>query len=149
MQHIRSPYTRKLPHFDVGQAYYHLVFRLREGHLSEEEIRITRDHINEGNDQFYRLIAVQVMSNHVHVILQPSANIKLTEVVRRIKGGSARKINLIRGTSGALWSDKYFDRVIRNQDDLEKTLKYLELNPVKLDAEKDGWNCAGWSFVQE
>lgn len=149
MQFKPSPYSRKLPHFEIGQAYYHLIFRLREGSLTKREIQLVRQIIQEGNDRFYRLIAVQAMASHVHLVVQPLEGVKLQEIVRRIKGVAARKINLLRDKSESLWSDKYFDRVIRNQDDLNKTLRYLERNPVKAGVSDDGSDYQGWKFVQE
>lgn len=144
-----SKYARRLPHFDIGQADYHLIFRLKEGHFSELEIEIVKKHIEEGNDKFYRLIAVQVMPNHVHLIVQPNENVKILSIIRGIKGATARKINLSRRTSGSLWSDKYFDRIIRNQDDLNKTLLYIEQNPHKVGLVDDNELHTGWKFIQE
>jgi len=148
MKFTPSPYPSKLPHFDIGQAYYHLIFRLREGFLTDEEIALLKQHIEEGNGKHYRLIGIQVMTNHVHLVLQPSENMRLSEVVRRIKGSSARKLNLHRGNSGSIWSDKYFDRIIRNADDFEKTLLYLEQNPVKAGIVEGGSTYQGWEFHQ-
>lgn len=143
-----SPYPLKLPHFDVGEAYYHIIFRLAEGYLTDAEITIVRDHITGGNDRFYRLIAVQVMSNHVHMILQPLFGYSLSRIIHGIKGLSAHKINALRGTKGTIWSDKYFDRIIRNQDDFDKTLRYIEQNPVEAGAVEEAWNHLGWEFIQ-
>ncbi len=145
----RSPYPRKLPHFDVGQAYYHIIFRLREGYLSDSEIVLIRDLIKERTCDLYRLIAIQVMSNHVHLILQPMPGIPISRIVHQVKGSTARKVNKGRGTSGALWSDKYFDRVIRNQDDLEKTLAYMEQNSAEVGAGSHIQDYPGWEFVQD
>jgi len=149
MNFTPSPYSRKLPHFDVGQEYYHLVFRLAEGYLTETEIEIVRELIVSGNSKFYRLIAVQVMSNHVHILLQPSLGYTLARIMGGIKGVSAHKLNISRGTKGTIWLDKYFDRIIRNQDDFEKTLRYLEQNPIKADASEEAWKYLGWQFLQE
>jgi putative transposase len=144
-----SPYTRRLPHFDIGQAYYHLVFRLKDGCLNEKEIAVVKQHIIDGDGQFYRLIAVQVMSNHVHLVVQPNEDVKILAIVRGIKGATARKINLFRGVTGSIWSDKYYDRIIRSEDDLDKTLQYLQQNPVEVGIVGDGWNYLGWEFVQK
>jgi len=144
-----SLYTRKLPHFDIGSAYYHLIFRLKDGHLNQDEIDLIKEHIVAGDGRFYRLIAAQVMSNHVHMVIQPNAGVTISAIVKGTKGPTSRRINLQRGTSGCLWADKYFDRIIRNEDDLKKTLQYLEQNPLKAEITENGWNYSGWKFVQE
>ena len=149
MKFTPSPYTRRLPHFDVGQAYYHLVFRLKEGYLIQSEVEFVKQHVIAGDGEFYRLIAVQVMANHVHMVIQPNEGVKILAIVRGTKGPTARRINSLRGTSGSIWSNKYYDRIIRNEDDLEKTLKYLERNPLGAGVAENAWNYGGWEFVQK
>ena len=149
MNFTPSPYTRRLPHFDIGHVYYHLVFRLKEGYLNQKEVELVKRHIIAGDGVFYRLIAIQVMANHVHMIVQPNEGVKILAIIRGTKGPTARKINMLRGTSGSLWSDKYYDRIIRNEDDLDKTLQYLERNPVGAGVVDDAWNYEGWEFVQK
>jgi REP element-mobilizing transposase RayT len=149
MKFTPARFTRVLPHFDVGQAYYHLVFRTRDGFLNDEEIEEVKNHVIEGDDRFYRLIAVQIMGNHVHIILQPNENVLIQRIIAGIKKTTAKKINERRGTSGNLWSDRYFDRIIRSKDDLDKTLQYLQQNPVKISICENPEEFIGWKFKQE
>ncbi|MBZ0203592.1 MAG: hypothetical protein K8I03_11310 [Ignavibacteria bacterium] len=41
------------------------------GKLSDEEIKIVKEHIIKGHDKYYLLYAAVVMNNHAHVIFQP------------------------------------------------------------------------------
>ncbi len=137
MSTSQPKYPRGLPHFDLGQAYYHLIFRLKTGFLNPEEIELVRNQVINGNTKFYRLIAIQVMGNHVHIVLQPNAGYLINRIIGGIKSETAKQVNAIRGVEGRLWSDKYFDRVVRSKADLDKTLQYLEYNPVKSDIVDD------------
>lgn len=50
-----------------------------------------------------KLHAAVVMPNHVHLILEPLENYKLSALMCGIKGGSARAVNRFIGSTGALW----------------------------------------------
>jgi hypothetical protein len=49
----------------------------------------------------------------------------------RIKGTSARSINNLLGTAGALWQEESFDRIVRDQNEYDEKLQYMWNNPVK------------------
>jgi REP element-mobilizing transposase RayT len=77
--------------------------------------------------------SVVVMPNHLHALvsLNDSRDGVLARLVQQIKGGSARRINLLRGTSGPFWSKDYFDRLIRDHAHFENCARYIRSNPVK------------------
>ena len=54
----------------------------------------------------------------------------LPEIVRALKTYSARGINATRGTPGAsVWQRGYYERIIRNERELNLTRKYIASNP--------------------
>ncbi len=54
----------------------------------------------------------------------------LPEVVRALKTYSARRINASRGTTGAsVWQRGYYERVIRNERELNLPRQYIVSNP--------------------
>jgi putative transposase len=80
--------------------------------------------------QRYRLLAWCVMPNHVHVIIEQIAGFSLGAVVKSWKMASTRAINARTGASGAIWAGDYFDRYMRNEEQLERTIAYVQNNPV-------------------
>jgi REP element-mobilizing transposase RayT len=48
-----------------------------------------------------------------------------------IKSYTAHEANKILNRKGRFWSKEYFDRFIRNQEHFNKTVSYIENNPVK------------------
>ena len=72
-----------------------------------------------------------VMPDHVHLILAPYDNWRLSAVMRRVKGISSRQMNLAMGRAGQLWQDESFDRIIRSGEDIRKKSEYLCMNPVR------------------
>ncbi len=74
-----------------------------------------------------------VMPNHVHLIASPKGvqSMNLHKFLSRLKGRSAKFINAILNRTGAFWQTEWFDRWIRNEAELEKTVRYIRNNPVK------------------
>ena len=92
----------------------------------------------------YKLWAYVVMPNHVHALLKPKTNagaeIKMDDVLKRLKGYSAREANnLLRRTGESFWQTESFDHWPRDEDEFYRIVNYIENNPVK----------AGLVFVAE
>ena len=79
----------------------------------------------------YRLLAWCVMPNHVHVVVEPAADNSLDQIVHSWKSYTAHQANRLLGHSGAFWHRDYFDRYIRDEGHLDRTIEYVESNPVK------------------
>lgn len=63
----------------------------------------------------------------------PTADLKrpsLSEVVRALKSFSARQVNAVRGTPGkAFWQRGFFERVVRNREEVRDIRRYIRENP--------------------
>jgi REP element-mobilizing transposase RayT len=77
----------------------------------------------------YKLTAWTIMPNHVHALLKPFE--KLGAIEHSIKSFTANKINKLLNRSGEFWQKEVFDRYIRDFGHFEKTIAYIENNPVK------------------
>ncbi len=83
----------------------------------------------EREREFYDLRAWAIMPNHVHVLWNP--HVPMSRITRWVKGATARKANLVLGRTGELfWQAESFDHWVRNRDELEKIVRYVESNPV-------------------
>jgi len=77
----------------------------------------------------YGLHAYVVMPNHVHILMTPS--ISVSEIMREIKGVSARDANRILGRRGKVfWQDESFDHWVRSEEEFWRIVAYIENNPV-------------------
>ena len=70
------------------------------------------------------------MPDHVHIIFTPY-EATLATIMRRVKGVSARLINLAVHTTGHVWQSESFDHILRTDEDLMKTAEYVCNNPVR------------------
>lgn len=122
---------RRLPHWELAGSSYFITFRLASGELSDDERKIVLDHIKSGDPKFYRLWAVVVMPDHVHLLFRPNPGIALPRVMKGIKGVSAKLVNNLRQTCGSLWQDESYDRIMRDADEAMEKAQYLLNNPVR------------------
>jgi REP element-mobilizing transposase RayT len=140
---------RHLPHWRIEGATYFITFRTRQLMLTPVEQELVLNHIKEGDRVYYTLAAAVVMPDHVHLLLAPNAGYGLDRIMKGIKGVSARRINELKATSGSVWQDESFDRIIRDQDEFEEKLRYMFDNAVKEGLADDPWNYHGWFCAEE
>ncbi|MBV9669747.1 MAG: transposase [Acidobacteriales bacterium] len=71
--------------------------------------------------------AVVVMPDHVHILM---AARDLSRAVKRIKGVSARRCNLLTNHRGTVWQADSFVESVKNTEQYDGYLKYIVRNPV-------------------
>ena len=79
----------------------------------------------------YRLFAWVVMPNHLHLLLTRLQNYELKDILHSLKSYTAHEANKMLHRTGQFWMEDYFDRYMRNQEHFDRTVKYIENNPVK------------------
>jgi REP element-mobilizing transposase RayT len=79
----------------------------------------------------YRLSAWVIMPNHVHLLAARFEEETLADIMQVFKSITSHKANKALRRSGEFWMPDYFDRYIRNADHFNRTVKYIENNPVK------------------
>lgn len=89
----------------------------------------------------YKLIAWVIMPNHVHFLARSLENVGWDNIMHSIKSYTAKEANKILSRNGQFWQVESFDRYIRNYNHFEKTIDYIENNPVKagLCEQKNKW----------
>ncbi len=94
--------------------------------------KVVVDALHHGAEhlQLYRLNAYVVMSNHVHILIWPKA--ELSKITKAIKGFTSRKANCLLGRTGEkFWQDESFDHAVRSEERFYRIMRYIERNPVK------------------
>lgn len=107
-------------------------------------------------DQRYEIGCYVVMPNHVHAVLRPTQPRvhTLETILKSWKSYSGKRINEDCDRSGELWQEESFDRIIRDEEHLWRTIQYVGRNPAKagLDFQRcplwinPVWESRGWTF---
>jgi carbamoyl-phosphate synthase large subunit len=83
----------------------------------------------------YHLHAWCVMPNHVHVVVEPLGDHTLSEILHSWKSFTAHKL----GGGGQVWQEEYYDHLIRNEQDYQHCIRYVEENPAKAALQNWKW----------
>ncbi|MGA2115524.1 MAG: transposase [Bryobacteraceae bacterium] len=79
--------------------------------------------------QRYQLHAYVVMANHVHLLVTPLVDV--STLLQSLKRFTAREANRLLGQTGqAFWQDESYDRLVRDEDEFQRIVRYIEWNPV-------------------
>lgn len=124
---------------------------LKDGNVAQ----ITMKEIKSMEGIQYKLIACCIMPNHVHMLIESlmmkaaipigkSARYPVTDSLRLIKGRTARKANLALGRTGNFWQHESYDHIIRDEEELSRTILYIINNPVNAGLVKE-WE--DWKFT--
>ncbi|PLK50064.1 transposase [Uliginosibacterium sp. TH139] len=76
-------------------------------------------------------LAWVVMPDHLHWLFELSQEVELSDVIRHLKGRSAREINAIHGTRGKVWQRAFHDHAVRTDEDLQGVARYIVANPLR------------------
>ena len=90
-----------------------------------------------------RVLGYCLMTNHVHLILQPDNEKSMAKALREVHGRYAQYRNAIEANTGHLWQNRYYSCPLEPTR-LSSVLRYVELNPVRANLVKDAENYA-WS----
>jgi putative transposase len=111
--------------------------------------------IRSFENERYELLTYCIMPNHVHLLVKPivkevinhqgtTAAYLLADTLRLIKGSTARECNLVLKRTGSFWHHESYDHYVRDDQELERIIKYILNNPVKAGLVKE-WT--EWKFT--
>ena len=92
---------------------------------------LTASAIRHFDGERYVLGAWVVMPNHVHMVLWPKPNHRLSDILHSIKRFAAREANRALGRVGKeFWQRESYDHWIRNDEETASITRYVTHNPV-------------------
>ena len=79
----------------------------------------------------FHLPAWVILPQHFHIILNPSGA-DISKLLQRIKMSFAASYRKRLGMhSGRVWQHRFWDHIIRDDEDLNRHIDYIHYNPVK------------------
>ncbi len=148
-------YRRNLPHLQRDFKPHFITFVTKSRWVLPEWARdIVMSSCRHDHRVQYELYVAVVMPDHVHMILTPLIDerrhqiFSLIEIMRGIKGASARAINQKLERHGAVWQEESFDHVVRCSEGLDAKVDYILQNPVRKGL-VDDWRKYSWAWRRD
>jgi REP element-mobilizing transposase RayT len=87
-------------------------------------------HFVAESQKYYELHAYVIMSNHVHMLVNPLA--APSRFLQSLKGFTAREGNrFLRRSGEPFWQGESYDHWVRNDEEFARIRQYIENNPVR------------------
>jgi len=89
------------------------------------------------NENYVNSLSWVVMPDHLHWLFQLGDNSSnefeptLSSVMKRLKAISAQSINQYLNRKGSIWQKAYYDRGLRDNEDIKQIARYIVANPLR------------------
>jgi REP-associated tyrosine transposase len=105
--------------------------------------QIVRDSLYHFADDRYCLLAYVIMPSHYHWVFRPNDQwcelmaaksrnrTPREQIMHSIQSYSANQCNAALGRRGTFWQDETYDHCVRDDEELQRIIEYVEQNPVK------------------
>lgn len=85
----------------------------------------------------YKLYGFVIMPDHFHLLIQPTdKKYNISKIMNFIKGTFSRKYNKLINNTGKILQKGFYDKIMRQEKDVLKSLEYIHYNPIKKDLVK-------------
>lgn len=108
-----------------------------------ENINILKNSIKYVKSKYnFEIVAISILKNHFHMILLPEISNEIPQIIRTIKYNFSINIPSVyitkdlsnsaikRGEKG-VWQRRYYDHIIRSEEDLKNHIDYIHYNSWK------------------
>lgn len=115
----------------------------------------TKNHIQktlkEKSEKFVEIIAYCIMPTHFHLILKQNIDSGITKYIGKLLNSYSKFFNTIHKRSGPLWSGRFKNKKIENDEQLLHLTRYIHLNPTsaKLIDKPEDWNYSSYKEYLE
>lgn len=119
-------------HYSEGNAYFITNVTIDRKQILVDNADLLREAIHHfATNSNIQTTAWVILPDHFHLIIDPAGE-DLSNLLRKIKlsfSSSYRKRIGVR--SGRMWQYRFYDHVIRDQEDMNRHIDYIHYNPVK------------------
>ncbi|MEW5925286.1 MAG: transposase [Candidatus Zixiibacteriota bacterium] len=119
-------------YYNHGNQYFVTAVTHNRQHILVNNIDLLCESIKGTKAEMkFIIIAYVIMPDHFHAIIEINKS-DLSRIMQKIKLSFSKKIRTRRGCmDGRIWQRRFWDHVIRDQNDLNKHIDYIHFNPVK------------------
>ena len=116
-------------------AIYHVVAKANRGEFildSDDMKKLFLNIVCAAKKKYrFKLKHYCIMSNHIHLLIEPLKGTSLSRIMQWILSNFARMYNKLHGLTGHVWYDRFKSKIIKTFQHFTHVFKYISNNPVK------------------
>jgi putative transposase len=116
-------------HYRPGLVFVTLVTHQRRPWLADHALQVSASMHRTHSIHPFRHHAHVILPDHLHWLFEP-ANANFSALVAAFKRDLTWALKS-EGIATPLWQNRFFDHLIRDENDLHRHLDYIHYNPVK------------------
>jgi putative transposase len=132
-------------------ATYHVTSKINRDamELGDEKIKkMLLGFIKKAKKKFrIKIWNFSLMDNHIHFLVKPlrseEKGYSLSDMMQWLKCNFARAWNKLHGTTGHLWGERFFSKIVQDEEAFTAVDNYIDQNPVKAGLVE---KAADWAF---
>lgn len=129
-------YRRRLPHISADAPMFVTFCKLSKDPFPPQARAVILEHCLYDNGKKIDLHAAVVMPEHVHLLFTPLHDpegwpFSLPQIMKALKGASARSVNRAMRVLGPVWQEESFDHVLRSNESMKEKIEYIRQNSVR------------------
>ena len=82
-------------------------------------------------EEHAKTLAFVIMPDHLHWLMQLTSNRSLSSCIGNVKSESSRKISENNKSTEPVWQSGFYDRALRQEEDIIDVARYMIANPVR------------------
>src|SRR4030042_866739 len=116
-------------------ALYHITTRgnnRQKVFLDERDYERFRALLHKYRDRHdFRLYSYTMMSNHVHLLVEPTTAASISEIMHDLNMSYAKYFNAKYERTGHVWEARFRSAIIDSERYFLEVMRYMDLNPVR------------------
>lgn len=122
--------SKLIRHFLPGQSCFITSVTAGREPLLVRHTRFLAQAVRKAKGRYdFTIVAWVILPDHIHLILDaPDGD--TPEIMRCLKLSFSGHYRFITGKTGPVWQRRYWDHIIRSQDDMNRHIDYIHYNPV-------------------
>ncbi|MGO5000446.1 REP-associated tyrosine transposase [Oceanisphaera sp. W20_SRM_FM3] len=124
-----------LGRYSMPNTAYHITVCTDQRRPIFADIYYARLAINElksiHDANFVSSLAWVLMPDHLHWLFVLRNPLELSEVIKLLKGRTARQLNLAMNRQGSIWQKGFFDHALRHEEEIKPIARYIVANPLR------------------
>jgi len=79
----------------------------------------------------FKLKGFAILEDHFHVLIVPRGEYDISWIMKSLKIAVSKKVKTKDKINGPIWQHRFYDHVVRNEQDFREILDYIHNNPAK------------------